>query len=191
MKETEFVVSSDKKNWMDASVISDRPFKITIIDPIQYIRGLKDALNQLPCIQDEGFGERAYDHLCRTMILTIFSAVVNRRRAWIYGEDTDVEVHLINLRELIGFDIDAGLRELIRDDLGDPQFRHVADLLDNLLVQSATLLQTHMNPNRFVLHHLTQGRDMRTLMLEEYADWRVIQWTKSEQDKIASRHETI
>ncbi|YP_009212859.1 hypothetical protein AVU38_gp010 [Ralstonia phage RSL2] len=176
---------------MDTSVISDRPLKITIIDPQQHIAAIMNIFQMLPSIQEYDFTKPALTHLTRKVVITIMEAIVNRRRAWIYGEDTDWHIHLMNLRELIGFDIEAELREELRYDLNDPANKKAADMLDDVLKQLLTLTTEHMNPNRFVLHRLTQGRDLRTLMIEEYADWRVIQWTKAEQEKIANRHETI
>jgi hypothetical protein len=177
--------------WMDTSVISDHPFKMTIIDPQQHIAAVMNIFDMLPSIQDADFTKPALTHLVRKVVITIMEAIVNRRRAWIYGEDCDFQVHLMNLRELIGFDIEADLREDLRWDLNDPANKKAADMLDDVLRQLLELTTKHMNPNRFVLHRLTQGRDLRTLMIEEYADWRVIQWTKAEQEKIANRHETI
>ncbi|BDD79292.1 hypothetical protein [Burkholderia phage FLC8] len=191
MKEPEFTKASDGVVWMDTSVISDRPFKITIIDPQQHIAAIMNIFEMLPSIQEYDFTKPALTHLVRKVVITIMEAIVNRRRAWVYGEDCDWHIHLINLRELIGFDIEAELREELRYDLNDPANKKAADMLDDVLKQLLALTTEHMNPNRFVLHRLTQGRDLRTLMIEEYADWRVIQWTKAEQEKIANRHETI
>lgn len=176
---------------MDTSVISDTPLKIVIIDPREHVTAIKDVMSALPSVQDERMSEGALDHMCRLMVLTIMTAIVNRRKAWVYADDADVEIHLMNLRELIGFDIDAYLREGIRDDLGHPDCKFNADMLDSILKSILETLTSHMNPNRFVLHRLTQGRDMRTLNLEEYADWRVIEWTRREQETVAARHETI
>jgi hypothetical protein len=176
---------------MDTSVISDIPFKITIIDPNEHICAIMNIFQMLPSIQEADFTRPALTHLVRTVVITIMEGIVNRRRAWVYGEDADVGIHLMNIRELIGFDIEAQLREDLRWDLNEPVNKKAADMLDDVLKKLIALTTEHMNPNRFVLHRLTQGRDLRTLMIEEYADWRVIQWTLSEQKKIDNRHENI
>lgn len=191
MKEPEFTMASNGREWMETSVISDIPFKITIIDPREHVSAVMNIFQMLPSIQDADFTKPALTHLVRTIVITIMEAIVNRRRAWVYGDDCDWHIHLLNLRELIGFDIGADLREDLRYDLNEPANKKAADLLDDVLKQLLALTTEHMNPNRFVLHRLTQGRDLRTLMIEEYADWRVIQWTKAEQEKIANRHESI
>lgn len=191
MKEPEFTKASNGQFWMDTSVVSDIPFKITIIDPQQHVAAIMNIFQMLPSIQECDFTKPALTHLVRKVVITIMEAIVNRRRAWIYGDDCDYHIHLMNLRELIGFDIEADLREDLRWDLNEASNKQAADMLDDVLKQLLALTTEHMNPNRFVLHRLTQGRDLRTLMIEEYADWRVIQWTKAEQEKIANRHETI
>ncbi|BAS04802.2 hypothetical protein [Ralstonia phage RSF1] len=191
MKEPEFTKTADGQYWMDTSVISDIPFKITIIDPREHISAIMNIFQMLPSIQEYNFTKPALTHLVRTIVITIMEGIVNRRRAWVYGEDTDWHIHLMNLRELIGFDIEAELREELRYDLNDPANKQASGMLDDVLKQLLALTTEYMNPNRFVLHRLTQSRDLRTLMIEEYSDWRVIQWTKAEQEKIANRHETI
>lgn len=191
MKEPEFTKASDGHFWMETSVITDIPLKMTIIDPKEHISAIMNIFRMLPCIQDSDFTTPALTHLVRKVVITIMEAIVNRRRAWVYGDDCDFHIHLINLRELIGFDIEANLREELRWDLNEPANKPAADMLDDVLKQLLALTTEHMNPNRFVLHRLTQGRDLRTLMIEEYSDWRVIQWTLSEQKKIDNRHENI
>lgn len=191
MKEAEFTKTSNGSHWMDTSIISDHPLKLTIIDPTQYVEGILNVFNQLPCIVEAEYTKPALKHLARAIVLTIMQGVVNRARAWIYGDDVEYHIHLINMRELIGFDVEANLREELRYDLNDPINEHASKMLDGLLKEMLELMNKHMNPNRFVIHRVTQGRDLRTLMIEEYCDWRVLQWTRSEQEKIDNRHENI
>lgn len=191
MKETEFTKSSDKKHWMDTSVLSDHPKKMTIIDPVHYVNGVLMVFDNLPWIQESDFTKPALTHLARTMVISIMQAVVNRRRAWVYGDDAEVDININFMREMIGFDLESELREELRYELNDPKNHRAALMMDNLLKTVIDDVVKHLNPNPYVIHRLTQGRDLRTLMIEEYDDWRVVQWTKSEQAKIDARHEDV
>jgi hypothetical protein len=191
VKEVEFTKSSDDKNWMDTSVISDIPFKVTIIDPTPFVTAVFDALEQLPFIAKGKYTKPSLIHISRVIVHSAMTGIVKRRRAWINGDDVDFYLHMMNLRELIAFDLDPEEREGIRDDLLDSNNRWSAKMVDVALRQMLEVLQQHMNPNKFVLHELRQTRDLRTFMLEEYADWRVIEWTKNEQAKIDDRHADV
>ena len=50
-------------------------------------------------------------------------------------------------------------------------------------------LKEHMNPNMFVIHEVRLGKDGRTIRLEEFADWRVLQWTLKQQAEIDAKRE--
>ena len=176
---------------MDTSVISDIPFKVTIIDPRPYIHGVKMILDDLPAIVEIKCTDQALTHLAKVMVHSFMTGIVARRRAWINGDDVDYLLHITQLREMIGVDIDPKLRDEIRYDLGEIRHRHSAERLDQIIGEILDLLATHMNPNHFVVHEIEQTRDLRTFVLKEYADWRVIQWTKEQQANIDSRHEEI
>lgn len=207
MKEAEFTKSSDKQNWMDTSVISDKPRKVTIIDPRPYVMAMMDILETLEAIKEENLTNRALEHLAKSSIRTIMSAIISGRRAWVYGEDADVILSIIELKKIFGFDIDARLRDQIRYELDFDLDPRVIDRIDktayteeskkaavrivSLLKDIADLMKNLMNPNQFVLHDLTNSKDGRVFWLEEFDDWRVIQWTKNEQAKIDARHEDI
>lgn len=191
MKEPEFMKTSDNAHWMDASVISDHPFKITIIDPRPYVYSITRAFEMLPSIQAEKLSKEALDHLVKTIVQTCMSGIISRRRAWIHGDNIDYEMHLMKLRELIGYDIPGDLRQQLREDLNNPAHAEASGILERVLKEMVELLDLHMNPNKFVVHMLSQSRDLRTFMLEEYADWRVIEFTKAEQAKIDARHEDL
>lgn len=207
MKEAEFTKSSDKQNWMDTSVISDKPRKVTIIDPRPYVMAMMDILETLEAIKEENLTNRALEHLAKSSIRTIMTAIISGRRAWVYGEDADVILSIIELKKIFGFDIDARLRDQIRYELDfdlDPRVieridkkayteesKKAAVRIVSLLKDIADLMKNLMNPNQFVLHDLTNSKDGRVFWLEEFDDWRVIQWTKNEQAKIDARHEDI
>lgn len=191
MKEREFTKSSDKQNWMDTSVISDIPFKVTIIDARPFVDGVKSILECFECIEELKCTDAAIEHLAKVMVHSFMTGIVARRRAWINGDDVEYLLHTTQLREMIGVDIDPKLRDEIRYDLGEMRHRNMALRFDQLIGEIMELLSTHMNPNHFVVHEIEQTRDLRTFVLKEYADWRVIQWTKEQQAKIDSRHEEI
>jgi hypothetical protein len=207
VKEAEFTKSSDKQNWMDTSVISDKPRKVTIIDPRPYVMAMMDILETLEAIKEENLTNRALEHLAKSSIRTIMTAIISGRRAWVYGEDADVILSIIELKKIFGFDIDARLRDQIRYELDfdlDPRVieridkkayteesKKAAVRIVSLLKDIADLMKNLMNPNQFVLHDLTNSKDGRVFWLEEFDDWRVIQWTKNEQAKIDARHEDI
>jgi hypothetical protein len=207
VKEAEFTKSSDKQNWMDTSVLSDKPRKVTIIDPRPYVMAMMDILDSLEAVKDENLTNRQLEHLAKSSIRTIMSAIIAGRRAWVYGIDADVILSIVELKKIFGFDIDARLRDNIRYELDFDLDPRVIDLIDkkayteeskkaavrivSLLKEIADLMKNIMNKNQFVLHDLTNSKDGRVFWLEEYDDWRVIQWTKDEQAKIDARHEDI
>lgn len=191
MKEPEYTLSSDKRTWMENSVISDIPFKITIIDPREYIDGIRKALSELPSVKDAGFGKDAMEHFSRVIVQNIISGIVTRRAAWVHGFDYEVEIHISRVREMMVFELDFDFREAIRDDLNHPDHAKTSARLENILKDILTTVLSFMNPNPYVVHRITHSRDFRTLNLEEFADWRVIEWTKNEHAKIAATHENI
>lgn len=145
----------------------------------------------LPCIQDSNFTKPALTHLCRTIVLTIMNQIVNARRAWVDGHDAEANFIVAQFREMIGADLEANLREDLRYELNDESNTTAAKSFDELLKTIIEVVVKNMNPNQFTIHRITQSRDLRSVWLEEHADWRVVQWTMAEQDKIASRHEDI
>lgn len=210
MKELEFTLSSDKQSWMDTSVISDTPNKVTIIDPRPFVDVLVEILGGLQSIQDEDYPRKALEHLAKASVRSLMVAIVNGRRAWVNGINAEVALHPIELKKAFGFDIDPIVRDKLRYELdfdqdilredrliekgyvtGIDKAKNAAVRLVSLFQDISDLMKKHMNPNQFVLHELTNAKDGRTFWLEEYADWRVIQYTKAEQEKIASRHENI
>lgn len=83
------------------------------------------------------------------------------------------------------------LRDVVRYELQLIENTSVALLQNAFLVELAALLDKHMNKNPFVVHRVATSPDRTRVMLEEFADWRVIEWTKRQQDIIADRHESI
>lgn len=206
MKEVEFTLSSDNKNWMDTSVISDTPKKVTIIDPRPYVVVLSNILGSLKSIQDEDYTRRILDDLSRLSLRSIMQAIIYGRRAWINGEEAALATYSIELRKAFGAELDPIVRDKMRfemdfdvDELTLKSLRKmnldtmdkslgVAVRLTHFLQEIADLLKTHMNPNTFVMHELTISKDGRSFWLEEYDDWRVVQWTKEQQAKLDSTH---
>lgn len=210
MKELEFTLSSDKQSWMDTSVISDTPNKVTIIDPRPFVDVLVDILGTTQSIQDEEYPRKALEHLAKASVRSVMLSIIGGRRAWVNGVNAEVALHPIELKKMFGFDLDPIVRDKLRYELdfdqdeitlaslhqnnlvkGMDKSKNAAVRLVSLLQDISDLMKKHMNANQFVVHELTTAKDGRTFWLEEYADWRVIQYTKAEQEKIAARHENI
>lgn len=83
------------------------------------------------------------------------------------------------------------LRDVVRYELQLIENTSVSLLQNAFLNELAEMLDKHMNKNQFVVHRVVTDRNQTRVMLEEFADWRVIEWTKRQQEIIADRHESI
>lgn len=203
MKEVEFTLSSDNKNWMDTSVISDNPKKVTVIDPRPYVAALVNILGGLQSIQDEEYPPRQLEKLAKLTFLSILTAGVYRRRAWIHGEAASIATNPIMLKKMFGSEFDPIVRDKLRYeldfDLDDLTLKSLKKMNIESMDKSKTgairlmhffkevsdLLEEHMNPNIFVVHDVTVSKDGRSFWLEEHDDWRVVQWTKEQHEQVA------
>lgn len=191
VKEPEFVLSSDKQNWMDTAVISTTPYKVTIIDPHQYVAGMIGVFDQLDVFVDAKLTGEAKKHLARQSVLNVMESVIGRCRAWENGSDVDFEIHPMNMRSVITNNMEQEMRSNFWDEIGHSSRAKAWKMMDHLLKDIIKTMLKHMNPNRFVVHTLEVDKDLRKISINEFADWRVIQYTKNEVAKIDARHENI
>ena len=189
MKEPEFSKTADNKYWMDTNVISDHPVKMTIIDPYPYISKLVEIFESMETFREDNRG--ALKHLARATVTSLMTAVIGRARAWEHGHDVDFELHQMNIRNVVGIDMGAVTRDDFRKEIELKENEHLDRMLNIVVKDIIELMQTHMNKNRYTVHRLSHSKDARTINLEEYADWRVIQFTKDQMSKIDARHEDI
>lgn len=202
MKEVELTLSSDKKNWMDTSVISDHPKKITVIDPRPHVSIIKNILSSTQSIQEESYSARELEDLSGRTFHSIVQAIVYGRRAWINGEEANTAMHPNSIRAIFGSELNPVVRDKLRyeldfdlDELTMKSLKQMnvtamdkslgtAVRLSHFMREIGTFVVSHMNANTFVIHEIAYSRDGKSLWLEEYDDWRVVQWTKDEQAKI-------
>lgn len=202
MKEAEFTLSSDNKNWMDTSVISDIPRKATIIDPRNYVAVLRSILESLQSIQEENYSRRQLEAHATRSFHAILSAMIYGRRAWVNGEDAALSMYPMSFKKAFGSELDPIVRDKIRYELdfdldelsmkrlGDfniesvEQSKQAAIRLTHFLQDVSTMLNGILSPNLYMIHELTISKDGRVLWIEEFCDWRVKQWTVQEQAKV-------
>lgn len=207
MKDPEYVRSANKTNWMDNSVISTKPSKITIIDPRLYTSAIMDILHNLDSITEIEMQEKELEHMAKSAVRSIMSGIIAGRRAWINGYNAEHAVAVWNLTKIFTFDINGEVRDRLRYELDfdlDPITKDIvergpkttvapraAQRLRKVIDEIGNLMNLHMSPNHFVIHELSIARDGRVFWLEEFSDWRVLEWTKDQQRQIDERHENI
>lgn len=209
MKEVELTLSSDNKNWMDTSVISDTPRKITVIDPHPHVVILKNILASTQTIQEEEYSAKELHDLAGRTFHTMLAAVVNGRRAWVNGEDAATAAHPNNIMSSFGSEMHPIVRDKLRYELDfdldaltlkslkkmniDTMDKSLgtAVRLSHFMREVGEYLLAFMNPNQFIIHELSYSKNGKMIWLEEHADWRVVQWTKAQQEKIDIDNATL
>lgn len=203
MKEPEYVKSADNTTWMDNSVITTVPTKVTVIDPRVYTEAIVKVFKDLESIKNAGMTDPEIKHMATSVVHTVMQGIIAQRRAWVNGYEADGHLAVRKMIDNFGFDLNPQLRDHIRYELDfdldkisekvvksevtlDKALHHASRLKRTIGV-IGTLLNTHMNPNEFVIHELTVSRDGRTFRLEEFSDWRVVQWTEAQQKEIRIR----
>lgn len=186
---------------MDVSVITGIPKKVVIFDPREQVTALTSVLLSLDCVLESELNDQAVEGIARLTLIAVMEATIMRRRAWAHGNDVELEMTVADLRGLVGHGSDYMvttdvkevrlLRDEIRTELEEYESRMSETILNELLKSISRSISSRMNSNLFVVHKLAQIVNSNTIMLEEYDDWRVIEWTKAEQAKIDARHETI
>lgn len=203
MRELEFTKTADGLNVMDNSVISDIPFKMTYLNYKPFADCFSRVIEMLPYVDVAGISPRKMDSMAFKNIFTLLMVYVNSRRAWVQGYESTHENARDAMKIAFASECDLVLnpdaeladqillRDAIRHDLERAIGNPAAKLRDNLLRDISEFLNERMNQNAFVVHRVTTDLAERTIMLEEFADWRVIEWTKHQQALIDARHESI
>lgn len=202
MKEVEFTLSSDKTNWMDTSVMNGYPKKVTIFDPRHWQTTMARILDSLACVQDEDYTNTELMDLAKISVFTTLSSIVSGRRGWVNGEGCETVFGINHLRMAFAADFKPVIRDLIRYeldfDLDDITLRSMRDMnleqidyakaaaikLKHLLLEMSEFMRSNMSKNTFTVYELNVSRNKQDLWLEEYDDWRVVQWTKQQQEKV-------
>lgn len=202
MKEVELTLSSDNKNWMDTSVISDTPKKITVIDPRPHVAILKNILASTQTIQEEDYTARELENLAGRTFHAMLTSIVSGRRAWVNGESAELAAHPNTIMAFFGSEMNPIVRDKLRYeldfDLDSLTLKSLKKMniesmdkslgtavrLSHFMREVGEYVLSFMNPNQFVIHEITFSRNGKMIWLEEHEDWRVVQWTKAQQEKI-------
>lgn len=205
MKEPEYVLTSDKKNWMDAGVISTIPYKVTVLEA-RYITSRLEDLLICPAITTLKVDANEIAAMCRLECLSLLQALVSHRCAWKNAYDGDLTGAALEAFNNFGITFEPSVRDRLRYECGIPQdgltigvvekeypditvypwmCRGIREYIDGL----AMSLKEHMNPNPYVIHEVRLGKDGRSIRLEEFSDWRVLQWTLQQQAEIDAKRE--
>lgn len=209
MKEVNLSLSSDNKHWVDMNVLSGYPNKVTIIDPRQYECTMVQILSSLQSVIDRDYPPSVIRDFAKQTVHSIMSAIVTRNRAWLHGADCGLIFHPMELKKVFGTELDPVLRDQIRYELDFDideltlqslklnnldtmdKSKAAAVKLTHLLKNISEYMRSIMNPNAFTVHELTVSRNNRDLWLEEYNDWRVLQWTNHESNLIDKTQSNI
>lgn len=205
MKEPEYVLTSDKKNWMDTGVISTIPYKVTIFEMRTFIARCEDLLSMTATIRELKLPPLELRTMATQLTMNIFEALVNHRCAWKNSYNGDLETGELYVVENFANCFTAEVRDSLRYELGIEQDEITVGVVEKyskipimkwMLVAFkgftttvSSILRENMNPNPYVIHEMRLGKDGRTIRLEEFSDWRVLQWTLQQQAEIDAKRE--
>lgn len=145
---------------------------------------LMDQICALPTLKISVSKPHAFE-----VIRDMLTAIIQRRRAWVYGEEAAIQIHANMITSVITFNLDYDERKAVWAAVE-------ADAEMNLRVSTyirslIAFVTDHMSRNLFAIHDVAYDNRTKTWALSEFADWRAVQWTKDQIRLIDESHEDI
>jgi hypothetical protein len=200
MEKNEFVMSADKLTQIDKMCCGEVVRKTTIFDITNYVAVVEDLMDRMDLFRT-AHQHAISDRIARDFVQAIGENVILGRRAWVHGHDTAYEVHPMQLFHAgsgaledeiptygeHGNDlISMTMRDVMREFIEREEHQSLRHRFFGCLGELAKDILDHMNPNQYVVHdiHVSNSTTRTVVTLQEFDDWRAMQWTAEQIEKI-------
>jgi len=165
--------------WIDPSPANLKPLKMSILDIRPYVSRMERILNQYEVEKDKAL----LPGMALNFTMNLIYKIVDLSKAWEYGEEADALTIDRVLKHLME-DMDETSRGSLLNQLKDDTQHELNQYMFNFIGSIISLMEKHLNENRYTFNIVKIHKHPFVIVLEQYDDYRVIQWTKHELEKL-------
>jgi len=165
--------------WIDPSPAYFKIRKMSIVDIRPYVFRLGKILLEYKVIEDLD----EVENYSLEFTIKIIKNIIDLSKAWVHGEDSYcVTVNI--LLDSLTVEMNSDQRERFKKDLDDPKKDKLNKDMFEYLKSIINEIDNKLNKNRYVFHKLKEHQNKFVVIIEQYDDYRVIQWTRNELEKL-------